>query len=148
MTSDGIADEDWGQIHDLALAVVAESEDNEQRGRRELLDCLHRLRQRYGERPSLLATEADYTDDPLLAEALYLRAFQLASASGDKENMALTGLSLAQFYKDIVHDFARARQWLEVGRLNFVPSDDDDGWMYLDVERRLAEGEAESAKPG
>ena len=64
MTPDGISADDWDQVHELALAIVnAEEEVEGADHRNRLLKYLRELRSKYGELPSILATEADYVLD-------------------------------------------------------------------------------------
>jgi hypothetical protein len=87
MTSDGISSEDWEEVHELALAVANASDDEDGPHRERLFACLHKLISKYGELPSILATRADYVDDPTEFERLFLRAFDLALARGDQSNV-------------------------------------------------------------
>jgi len=63
MTSDGIADADWDRVHELVVDVVnaSVSEDKaaEVRARASLFMLLDQLDDKYGPKPSLLATRAD-----------------------------------------------------------------------------------------
>jgi hypothetical protein len=61
-TSDGMSGEDWDLVHELALEI-ANAEDGspeEELSRNRLLRYLDELEERYGRRPSILATRADY----------------------------------------------------------------------------------------
>ena len=89
MTSDGITTEDWDEIHELALRIVNLSSEGDEHGsdeaRHEMLIVLDRLDMKYGPRPSLLATRADYVDSPELKEECLHRAFAAAERLRSQE---------------------------------------------------------------
>jgi hypothetical protein len=87
VTSDGISGEDWDVLHGLAVELVnAADGDDEAACRATLMRYLDRLAAKYGERPSILATRADYTQDAETKERLLRRAYDLAEARGDAQN--------------------------------------------------------------
>ena len=87
-----ISGEDWERVQELALDLVNTSDvDDERIYRRRLLDFLGDLRARYGELPSILATEADYVEDVHASESLLLRAFDLAKQAGDVKPSRVRG---------------------------------------------------------
>ena len=60
MTSDGISDDDWEIVHELAVAIVnAETDGQSARSTSRLLAFLDELEARYGSLPSILATRAE-----------------------------------------------------------------------------------------
>ena len=59
----------------------------EQHHRTDLLNYLDELTAKYGELPSLLATRADYVEDPAESERLLLRAFEAATRIVDTLNL-------------------------------------------------------------
>ena len=78
-TPDGITDADWDRVHELTLDCVNAPTDQEQDTCRcRLLLYLDALEEKYGVLASLLATRADFTDDPAVQEWLLLRALALA----------------------------------------------------------------------
>ena len=137
MTSDGISTEDWDRVHELAVDV-ANSADEEDQPREELLRFLEQLRSKYGELPSILATQADYTDDPRAAELLLLRAFDLSLTRGDSENLRETSLSLANLYVDL-RDLVAASRWLDVAAAQLRPGNESDRWEYELIVKSLAQ---------
>lgn len=78
----GILDTEWDLVHELAcdIANAALAEDDELHLSKveTLLVFLDELLLQYGEHPSLLATKADYIDDPLEKVKLYKRALKVA----------------------------------------------------------------------
>ena len=79
VTSDGISDKDWDRVHELVVEIVnaGEGEEGDQQTA-ELLGYLDRLEEKYGVLPSILATRADYVEDPLDSLAVLKRAYVLA----------------------------------------------------------------------
>ena len=60
MTSDGISDEDWSRIRELAVDVVnASASGNDDGEGSRLLEALDVLERTYGRLPSIVATRAD-----------------------------------------------------------------------------------------
>jgi hypothetical protein len=112
-TSDGIAGADWDSIHELALDVVKNADAGELRkaARARLLAQLESLERKYGARPSILATRADYVDDPLEREDLFHEAFQLATRIADEKNLLHIAHSLTEFYLE-QRKAALAGEWL------------------------------------
>lgn len=118
MTSDGISTADWQRVHSLAVEVANAGDDSnrDREARRALRAFLTELRGRYGEKPSILATEADYADRPEESRELLLRAYDLATATSDKLNLKEVALSLADLHVTELHDIGEARRWLAVSR--------------------------------
>ena len=118
MTSDGISAEDWDRVHDLAVDVVNCADDSVAwtAARRAMRDYLRELHDKYGDRPSLWATEADYADSPHETEELFLKAFDLAVRIEDEKNQKAIALSLAGMYATDLMDVDTARMWLDVER--------------------------------
>ena len=120
MTSDGISDEDWNDVHELAVEIVNHSavDDHaaEGRARALLVELLDRLDQKYGKRPSLLATRADYVESPNERERLLLSAFSEAERIKDSGNRMLVAESLASLYLEELHNLDQGARWLGVWR--------------------------------
>ena len=120
MTSDGISDEDWNDVHELAVEIVNHSavDDHaaEARARALLMERLDRLDQKYGKRPSLLATRADYVESPNERERLLLSAFSEAERIKDSGNRMLVAESLASLYLEELHNLDEGARWLGVWR--------------------------------
>lgn len=119
MTPDGIEDVDWDRVHELAVQIVnhlaKEEEAAEARARASLLALLDLLDQKYGPRPSLLATRADYVESSE-RERLLRIAYTEAERIGDDRNRQLITHSLAEFYIDDVHNFDEGATWLGTWR--------------------------------
>ena len=124
MTSDGISSEDWDRLHDLALKIVNAPDDEDQVWLDELFRCLAQLREKYGEKASLLATEADYLEDRKDAERLFLKAFDIAISAGDADNISEIALSIADLYASELKDVQSASRWLEIAA-SHLPDDVD-----------------------
>lgn len=114
MTPDGISTEDWGRVHDLALAIVGAADEPEtyEAHRQELCVLLNELEERYGLRPSILATRADYTAEPGEAGPLLEQAYALAVASGDCRNALYAACSLVDFSLAELRSVHDAQRWL------------------------------------
>ena len=114
-TPDGITSADWDRVHELALWVLASLSDPEaeKESHRELLQYLDTLEAKYGPRPSILATRADFVDSDESTEQLLHRAYHLAVATSDHTNKMYIAHSLAQFYIEQQVDIVRGRKWLE-----------------------------------
>lgn len=137
MTSDGISSEDWGKVHDLALAAVNASHDESDRCREQMLVYLRELVSKYGELPSILATQAVYVDDPAESERLFLRAFDLALARDDLSNVLEISLSLADHYASDWLRLGDASRWLEIAKAYIGPDSDESRQEYEDIEEAI-----------
>jgi hypothetical protein len=137
-TSDGISTEDWDVVHQLAVdvanAAMKDAEDQVRELTQRLLRWLDRLDDKYGERPSLLATRADYIEDVGSKEQLLTRAYALAEDRGDALNGLATAHSLAELSIEDIADDVRGHLWL--GRLRARLVHQDDGW-YAEEHDRL-----------
>lgn len=139
-TSDGIEQADWDVLHDLALALVNTSDPEEEAStRKRLNDYLGVLTAKYGERPSILATRADYCDDPIEAERLFLQAFELSRASDDRRNMRYIALSLADLYCTEQANRVEASAWLEKARELIGEAHKDDWDEYARIAEEIEE---------
>jgi len=113
MTPDGICDEDWDRVHELAVEIVnagQTEEGDEYRAR--LFEYLHRLEKKYGPLPSLLATRADYVKDARESQELLERAYHPAVQQGDHLNALYAASSLARLHIERLHDVAAGTKWL------------------------------------
>jgi len=138
MTSDGISSEDWGKVRDLAVALANASDDEDEPHRERLLAYLRELVSKYGELPSIVATQADYAGDPGESERLLLRAFDLAVGRDDKSNILEIALSLAKLYASELPRVVEASRWLEIARAHIRPDNEMDRIEYDDIEERIA----------
>ena len=116
-TSDGIPSKDWNRIHDLSLryanTVTAGRRARAEVARRALLRALSKLEGALGERPSILATKADYVKTRSRRQELLLRAFDSARRRRDRRNITLIASSLAEFFADEVGDKEQAVKWIK-----------------------------------
>jgi len=140
-TSDGISTEDWDRVHDLALAVVnaEDGSDDEHVCRETLLAYLAELEERYGPRPSILATRADYlTNDTSGRIDLLQRAYALASEVDDIRNQFHIAASLAAIYVEDLRDPIEGEGWLRRATHYLVRAGDDvDRRECARLEERL-----------
>jgi hypothetical protein len=83
------------------------------------MDTLDELEQKYGSKPSLPATRADYVESSEDRERLLLAAFTEAKRTSDEKNQALTADSLAHFYIEEVQDLDQGTKWLGLWRETF-----------------------------
>jgi len=116
----------------------------EQHHRTDLLNYLDELTAKYGELPSLLATRADYVEDPAESERLLLRAFEAATRIVDTLNLREIALSLADLYTTLRPRRVAARVWLDRARA-YRPTTKEawpicgasrSVWMIRNVEKR------------
>ena len=137
MTSDGISNEDWDQVHELVLDVVNASDADSDQNLDRLFGFLRTLEAKYGERPSILATQADYALDRRESERLLLRAFDLALASGDGPNIREISLSLAELYATDLKQLGDAIRWLEVAGAYIRPESEADRLEYERIQSSI-----------
>lgn len=142
MTSDGISTEDWRRVADLACNIVNATGEAEKSATESLRALLQELRGRYGERPSILSTEAWYAETPRESEQLLLRAFDLATELDDTNNLKEISFSLAGLYIRHLDDCAAARRWLASSLRWVDPEEDLDWWEYdaIDLAIRRVDG--------
>src|SRR5262245_27609365 len=116
MTSDGISDDDWTRVRELAVDLYnADIDEQIAQARSTLLSHLDKLEAIYGVLPSILATKADFIDDPSAKTSLLCDAYALAELKNDRENALHVAHSLATLYLEDVGDVVRGGEWL--GRL-------------------------------
>ena len=131
MTSDGITDADWDRVHTLAVDIVncsaAGDDSGETRARASLMAVLDELDERYGLKPSLLATRADYVQSPADRQRLLHAAYTAAEQLADSKNCELIAHSLTEFYLEEVADLDEGAMWLAVWRnaLGITPTASD-----------------------
>lgn len=115
-TSDGIARCDWDKVGilatEIANAAIAEDAQRENHARSRILVLLDELHSKYGERPSILATQADYVDVLPEKIALLEKSFCLARQAADAYNMLFIAHSLAQLWIEECRDAEKGRLWL------------------------------------
>jgi hypothetical protein len=142
VTPDGIERRDWDRVHELAVEIAnASSDDDVHRGSAatpQLFETLNDLERQYGPLPSILATWADYVDDPREQEALYLRAYAEAEARADKRNMVWVASSLAALYIEEIRDGVEGVRWLAALSANLVAFPDEYESQEHERLRKLA----------
>jgi hypothetical protein len=140
MKSDGISDSDWDILSDLARKVVESvdrPEDNKSAEQR-LLKFLDELEQKYGKRPSILATRAYYIDDDRERVLLLEEGYKLAAAMNDSFNRTLIASSLAQLFIEDMEDHKSGRIWVdELGDCLALHWDDGEHGEYLRLIAKL-----------
>ncbi|RYD17418.1 MAG: hypothetical protein EOP88_26685 [Verrucomicrobiaceae bacterium] len=83
MTPDGISTADWNRVHEAACrivnAIMMDDDVLSDHHTSSLFEILDELERRYGRLPSILATRADFSDDPLEAIPLLEEALALST---------------------------------------------------------------------
>ena len=134
MTSDGITSDDWQLVREIVVDIVnADSETKAAACTSRLLAFLDDLEEKYGTLPSILATRADFIDDPAVSAVLLNDAYCLAELTNDEPNALHTSHSLAQLYVDEMSDPRNGKIWLERLRLHLDRV--NDAWYLADYER-------------
>jgi hypothetical protein len=129
---------EWRSIREAARSVAeaAQSNDADRRAARftELLTLLKGLRDRHGDHPALLETEADFTPDPPAAVAIYRQAGETAAMHG-LPTLSIR-MSLARLLLEELADAPGARSTLLAGRAELVDarSAECSAWAALLVE--------------
>jgi len=147
MTSEGITDADWDRVHELAVAIVNASAREEEaarvRARATLFTLLDQLDDKYGPKPSLLATRADYLESHEHREWLWRAAYTEALRLDDHTNQLLVAHSLAEFFIEEVGNLEEGATWLGVWRehLGIAPVN-HDGAELARLEALLLRGGA------
>jgi hypothetical protein len=129
---------EWRSIREAAKAVAeaAHESDSDRRSDRfvDLQKLLKGLRDRHGDHPALLETEADFTSDPPTAIAMYRKAGETAAFHG-LPTLSIR-MSLARLMLDELGDVSGARSALLAGRGELVDarSAECSAWASLLVE--------------
>jgi hypothetical protein len=83
----GIDKSDWDRVHqmacDVANAAISSDDDLMASKNAAMLDLLATLRHKYGDNPAIIATIADYLDDPTDRRAHYMKALSIATEQGN-----------------------------------------------------------------
>lgn len=151
MTTDHIEDGDWERVRELAAQVAdAACRDDHgatASGTRQLLAWLEELERKYGPKPSILATKADYREATREQVALLVQAWSLAEAIGDKANLVMIASSLASRFVDDIGDRREALDWL--ARLDKALTDwpdADERSEYVRMRNQLASIESREGR--
>jgi hypothetical protein len=118
VTPDGISDADWDRVKALAVAILEATHDEDESGESEtraLMNFLDDLESRCGTLPSILATRADFLDDPAQAVAMLERAYGLAVERDSARDRLYIADTLAGTYIRELEDADAGEAWL--GRL-------------------------------
>src|SRR5207237_9182490 len=73
---------------------------------------LAQLEERYGKLPSILATRADFIDDPHESITLLQEAWRIAFATSDRQNLVFIAGSLAEAYVEDLGDLRNGAKWI------------------------------------
>lgn len=155
MTPDGISTKDWNQVKDLACKIANVTCDEDETRLAGYTKQLHRLLQKlseqYGERPSILATKADYTENVRQKLALLKRAYTHARERNDQANLTFVASSIAQVYVEELENIRNGTQWLHKLRehLEAYP-DDTERKEFRRLQKRLtaqSKGRASLKRP-
>lgn len=112
-TPDGISTEEWNHVEDLAAALVrAPKGAAKSESLLRLLTYLSELQKKYGPLPSILATRADFIDNPPAQEELLQRAYSAALARQDWVNVIDAADSLADLYLESHDGSQQGREWV------------------------------------
>jgi len=116
MTPDNITNLDWKPVHRLAVKIVnASSEGNVNLSRqyeKQLHAYLKKLLRKYGPLPSIISTQADYTDHPSKRVRLYKVAYDSARKINDNLNMMLAAWSIVGIYIEDLKNRRAGENWL------------------------------------
>lgn len=77
---------------------------------------LDQLDDKYGPKPSLLATRADYVESPEQRELLLRAAYTEAACRDDSTNQLLVAHSLTEFFIEEVGNLEEGAMWLGTWR--------------------------------
>jgi hypothetical protein len=127
MTSDGIRSDDWDKIHACALDVVNASSANDAEAGAHAAPfvILDELETKYGRRPSLLATRADFVESSQERARLFEEAYQEAQRISDLQNMEAIAHSLTEFYVEEMRGPEMGGIWLAQWREHVGPESNE-----------------------
>ena len=145
MTPDGISAEDWDRVAEAACQIVnASAMDDEilcAHHTCALFEILDELESQYGRIPSILATRADFSDDPQVAIPLLEEA--LAVSSDDLLSMltlhSLVSLMMGGNYND-------AEMEIRLSELERLGDDQSDPWCLEEAREFRTEFERNKAE--
>jgi hypothetical protein len=150
VTPDGIRDEDWDRVHELAVEIVNAGEGDEgDECTAELMSYLDRLEEKYGLLPSIVATRADYVAEPRESLALLEHAYELARERQDRKNMLYVASSLVSLQIDGFRNAEEAQKWLNaLGEALKYTGDDSDIREHEKLTRALEQLRQAESKAG
>ncbi len=116
-TSDGISGFDWDKIRgmsaDVANAAICDDQGALRKARSEILSAIKQFIVKYGEKPSLLATKADYVEDLNDRIPLLEKAYEISCDTCDVRNKTYISQSLAELYIDDMKDMQKGAFWVK-----------------------------------
>jgi len=140
-TPDGIKNEDWDRVKELAVAIANATQDDDEGGEEEtraLMAFLDELEKKYGAHPSILATRADFLFDPDDAVRLLEQAYALAVERKDVRNRVYIADSLASTFIRELEDVEEGSAWLDkLGEALKSAGDDSDIESYEELRADL-----------
>ncbi len=113
--TDGIRKSDWAAVRDRTVRLVNAIDgplSERRKARTALRSLLRELRERYGRKPGLLATEADLLATGARRLALWREAYRKAVAAEDHKNALLLAWSLADYWTDDRKRLREGRFWV------------------------------------
>ena len=115
-TSDGISKEDWNQAQEIVekITYAGSLGGSSKLLAKKLIVYLDTLKQKYGRLPSILATQADYINEPEQELSLRKEAYITALEIRDYKNIAYISSSLARFYKETNRNTQNAKFWVRI----------------------------------
>lgn len=135
MMTDRITKNEWGEITRLArqIADCVGGDARKYRALRfRMLARIDDLLDRYGTNPGVLATRADYCDNPREAVRLLRKAYRLSEQSNDNKNMVLIAGSLAELYVRTLHRYRDGKKWLRILKRKLIDYPDQDEQRTLE----------------
>jgi hypothetical protein len=104
------------------------------------LDYLDELENKYGVRPSILATRDDFmVDDVPKRLDLFKRAYVLATEAGDGRNQLHVAASLAELYIEELRDIDASSMWLARAKEHMERFGNEIDWREYERVRRALE---------
>jgi len=126
-TEDGIADDDWGKVTELAIKIAnvsAKNKDTTMLDHR-MLKYLEKLANKYGRLPSIVSTMADYTEDLSQSLAMQKEAYVSACEMNCEYEMVNISESIAEIYINQKKDNKRGKYWLSILKANLKAKPDE-----------------------
>ncbi|MBX3669934.1 MAG: hypothetical protein KF778_16150 [Rhodocyclaceae bacterium] len=117
-TPDGILLSDWESVKELAAEyanaiVLSPNDKSATKLRKRMLRLLNRMSSKYGDRPSILATKADYLSSDRRRAGVLEKAFAMAKQMHDHRNMTWISSSLAELYAEDIPDPSKEMLWID-----------------------------------
>jgi hypothetical protein len=138
-----ITSRDWQRVQKIASAVAdataRDAESDRRSLEKQMLALLDSLERQYGRNSTIVATRADYTDEPARRLRLLRQAYSHAKRASDVRNLWLVACSLAEYYIEEKPDVREAQHWLKTMRAQLRRAPDSDGARWArDLAKALA----------